>query len=148
MYFIRKTTQPRSRARSHYHHCITNLQIVLNTQKILIKIKPSEKMFANILLPKKSRCRKFHTPKKPFGQSPSLLIRGPPPPPHPAPIWVPNPIQSCFGLRSIVLFPKQHWVREGGETKVPFCQKIKKRHFCDLSRQVLSEVVALPKKNK
>ena len=142
MYFIRKTTQPRSRARSHYHHCITNLQIVLNTQKILIKIKPPEKMFASILLPKKSRCRKFHTPKKPFGQSPSLEIRGLPPP-----IWVPNPIQSCFGLKSIVLYPKQHWVRGGGNegSVVP---ENKKRHFCDLSRQVLSEVVVLLKKNK
>ena len=36
-----------------------------------------------------------------------------------------------------------------GETKVPiFARKEKKRHFCDLSRQVLSEVVDLPKKNK
>ena len=53
----------------------TNLQIVLNTQKLsLLKSSHPKKILAKIFLPKKTWNRKFQT-KKPFLQSsPSLVL--------------------------------------------------------------------------
>ena len=69
-----------SRARRHYHESSDCFEY---TKKILIKIKPPEKIFAKILLPKKSLCRKFHTPKKPFGHPRHLKSVVPPSRPQP-----------------------------------------------------------------
>ena len=52
LYFIRRTTQP------GYAGTITNVQIVLNTQKFLLQATPKTFSF-----PEKSRNRKFQTQK-------------------------------------------------------------------------------------
>ena len=63
LYFIRRTTQP------GYAGTITNVQIVLNTQKFLLQATPKTFSF-----PEKSRNRKFQTQKY-LDRPPSLEIQ-------------------------------------------------------------------------
>ena len=72
----RGTTQP------GYEGTITNLQIVLNTQKTPYLNQATPKILAKIFLSKKSRNRKFQTPQKSC-DLPCHLKSGVPPSPLP-----------------------------------------------------------------
>ena len=83
LYFNRRTMRPR------YAGTITNLQIVLNSQKKSLLIKPPQKILAKFSYPKKSQNKKFQTQKN--------LSIIPWNPVHPTP-----PFQGCrvFGKKN------------------------------------------------
>ena len=68
LYFNRRTMRPR------YAGTITNLQIVLNSQKKSLLIKPPQKILAKFSFPKKSQNQKFQTAKKSVNNILSLLL--------------------------------------------------------------------------